>query len=491
LSISNATMTIPGYRLEERCDRTDTTNGIGGGLAIYIKEKYVTFPFSKNRNFNQFVGFKIKTKAQPLTIILVYRPPSSSNENTTELCKLLTGLDKNTLVIGDFNLPGIIWEDGTADTKGRDVLATATEEGLEQMVDFSTHIKGNRLDLVLSNCPEKVVSITDEGRLGRSDHVMILLKVETCAKQKAAKSSIVCWSKGNYKKIREKLSSVRWREQMDSKQTDAAWAFFKNQIEQLVEDNIPTFIPTGKFRPKWLTSEIRKLLSQKKKAWKKAKADQLASSRSEYEEIAKALKKKIAASKKKLERNLAENKQGNGKQFRNYIKQRTRSRDPVGPLIQEDGTSLTEEAEIAEALNKFFAGLFTKEDKTNLPVKEPETNQKLEKIIVTRSEVIRKIRKLRPESAAGPDNIHPKLLIECAQELAEPLTIIFRKSMRESCVPSDWKKAIVTPIFKKRQTDRSRQLSPSKLNQCPLQNIRINSKGQCNATPARTQPPER
>jgi hypothetical protein len=53
-----------------------------------------------------------------------------------------------------------------------------------------------------------------------------------------------------------------------------------------------------------------------------------------------------------------------------------------------------------------------------------------------RSKVVRKIRKLKPDSAAGPDNIHPKLLIECVQEVAEPLSIIFRKNMEEKCVPS-------------------------------------------------------
>jgi hypothetical protein len=82
-----------------------------------------------------------------------------------------------------------------------------------------------------------------------------------------------------------------------------------------------------------------------------------------------------------------------------------------------------------------------------------------------RREVVRKIRKLNPDSAAGPDNIHPKLLIECVQEVAELLSIIFRKStgMEEKCVPSDWKKAIVNPIFKKgKRTDPGRKLSPCK-----------------------------
>ena len=49
----------------------------------------------------------------------------------------------------------------------------------------------------------------------------------------------------------------------------------------------------------------------------------------------------------------------------------------------------------------------------------------------------------------GPDNLHPKFLKECASVLAEPLTIMFNKSLKTGNLPEDWKSSIVTPIFKK------------------------------------------
>jgi hypothetical protein len=51
-SLNNASMTIPNYNLVERQDRKDTANGIGGGLAIFTKEKFVTLPFIKENQFN-------------------------------------------------------------------------------------------------------------------------------------------------------------------------------------------------------------------------------------------------------------------------------------------------------------------------------------------------------------------------------------------------------------------------------------------------------
>jgi len=49
----------------------------------------------------------------------------------------------------------------------------------------------------------------------------------------------------------------------------------------------------------------------------------------------------------------------------------------------------------------------------------------------------------------GPDGKHPQVLRELADVVAEPLSIIFERSWRTGEVPEDWRKASVTPIFKK------------------------------------------
>jgi len=63
--------------------------------------------------------------------------------------------------------------------------------------------------------------------------------------------------------------------------------------------------------------------------------------------------------------------------------------------------------------------------------------------------VKKKLSALRHDKAGGADNLLPRLLMQIQNEISHPLWILFQKSLHEGAVPEDWKRANVTPIFKK------------------------------------------
>ncbi len=66
-------------------------------------------------------------------------------------------------------------------------------------------------------------------------------------------------------------------------------------------------------------------------------------------------------------------------------------------------------------------------------------------------EVRKYLRKIDPNKTTGPDNISPRVLKECSDQLEYPLTRLFNKSLAKVRIPGAWKKANITPIFKKRR----------------------------------------
>jgi hypothetical protein len=448
--VSDAFLSLPNYELvtDLRKDRFNTDRGRGGGLLVYTKKDLPVFVLSDENDDveHQYCKFKVND----ITVYLIYRSPSGGPGSISGLADMVKAADKKCIFFGDFNLPEIDWAAGTARGRSRELLEAAHDRLMEQLVPFSTHVRGNTLDLVLTDIPERVVEVTEEGRLGASDHVILMTTVTIKAGSAPQERGMPDWRRADWPAMNRSLASENWEAHLSGRTAAQAWELFKTKVQKLVTDHVPERRRRNHNKPPWLNREILRAIRKKKRLWREAKQGQRVA---EYKACEKEVRNKIRNAKRKFEREIAKgcgSEQASKKRFFSYIKRKTKSRPGIGPLKDGSGRVVQEDGEMAKLLNSFFSSVFTREDTTNVP--EPEDTgcrDELRSIKITARAVKEKINKLRVDSAAGPDGIGPLLLKKLADTVAAPLAKIMQASLNDGTVPDDWRNANVTPIFKK------------------------------------------
>ena len=446
------------------------------GVAIYVKN---TLSSTVNVEltdhlFTESVWVSIQLSEKDTFLIGgVYRSPQSSTENNDLLLDLLQKAKganfSNILILGDFNLPDINWELWTTSRSENHLsykfLECLRDNFWEQTIFSPTRwVKdqpGNVLDLCVTDNPEIIKNIEITTRLGNSDHLSIEIELTFPRKISQSYSEKRNYYKGDYISANRKLSDVDWKCMIDM-DLETSWQYFSNQVSDIINETIPLHkeINPKKPKPPWMDKYCLKLVEEKYRAWKKYSYSRNREHYLEYCRIRNKVTRSVRYAKRRFERGISLEVKENPKSFWKFVRSKTQSRTGISDLKNENGEWITNDKDKANELNDFFSSVFTKEENDEFPDFSTKTDSSISDIIVTENKVKLLLKQLNVSKSTGPDNFHPRFLKETADNISYPITILFNKSLSEGSLPSDWKLANVTCIFKSGDKTKSSNYRP-------------------------------
>ncbi len=477
-----------------------------GGVALYVNDRLDSFEVHNTvleDKIIEQIWCVLKINDERLLLGCMYRPPPNIDideqlrakkeiaigKSLTEAARLVaSGKYDGLCVSGDFNYNRTTWDqDGVAFISGgtrtpdHAFVQTLLDSHLHQHIWFPTFVKANgkptnTLDLLLTDNANRISEVECGPPLSdacNQFHVSITWRLELKTKQNISqfRRSSFCYGKGNYVSMCCEVFNADWAGLLEGLTVNEAYEKFVNIYNNLCEKWIPKVRHKKDGRnPPWLNSELRSMISRKKRLWKKI---QMSGSNSgtllmEYKCVRNEVKKATRTSILNYEKSLFREK-NNRKRFYAYIKTKQSLIRSITALKNERGEVTSVKSEMCNILNKYFKSVFVNEDvsELNTVTFSRVCDKNIENINISYEDLSHRLSKLNQSKSPGPDGIHPLVLKKCHSAMAVPLGIILRKSLESGEVPVLWKLANVTPIHKKASRLEPQNYRPVSLTSVP------------------------
>ena len=420
-----------------RHDRADRT---GGGVCAALIPKSIRcsehFINSNERDLllktgSELICIDAQLGQSKFRFILVYRPPACSSTQaesiakTSNLKSLLSCLihpSYNSVILGDFNLPKIKWSTLEYPLDGvHDVLFELFScSGFTLFVTDPTHIthsaNNNILDLILSN-NQLCLNIDEIGApLSTSDHAIIHFSIfDTSSSDVNIVNDInsvnlTCydWSGADYTEINNAIHSIDWHSLFGYNfSADNMWTEFKKLLWPIISVFVPHKIVSHhvKYRPRCYPSNIRKLLTRKAAIWRKLKISHSPALFAKYRTVANECKLEILKYDTLKEQKILDAQ--NLGAFYKFVNRKIGNQSGVAPLKDDKLNLITSDIDKANLLNAYFESTFTNDNGSspNFSSRLQNRNDGIDDVKISPSIVKNILKKLKSNSAAGPDGL--------------------------------------------------------------------------------------
>ena len=466
-----------------RCDRqtTGSEGERGGGVCILVAKPIHCVSVDTHTKYPtlELCCVDLVDKSQKCRLFAVYSRPVNGKlkvDYMSELIKCFHDFDKVSwpvVITGDFNCPDINWSSlvVSCDRSQDDFLNYCITGGFTQLVESPTR-GSNILDLILTNEPLFICDVTVEEPFVTGDHNRVVFNLYTnddCDQcQRKIPNKVYDWDKADFRKIEQCLANVDWYSVVQTKLTvDELWETFCEVLYSIVDLHVPTkhLVSYQKnTHKKHYPYSIRRANARKRLMWRQCRNDPMdVAKRAAYKQSVQKYRLLLRKYEIKKEKELIEsNNIGN---FYKFVNKKLSCKEGIGALVDGTGKILVTDSDRADALNGYFATVGTVDDGATpymAPRVKPGTT--LSSVDFTDVKIRAAIKKLKSNKASGVDGLPPILFKKVMNALVFPLSLLFQSFFSIGMIPTQWKYAVVTPVYKGGSSSDVKNYRPISLN---------------------------
>ncbi|XP_063915039.1 uncharacterized protein LOC135131302 [Zophobas morio] len=387
----------------------------GGGVLFAAESKYMCSqldlsPITNTLPFIDIVGVKISFDTSTcLFVFVLYITPSVSVNDYQLFLDILSNIEEThndrVIVLGDFNAPNFCQK------------------------------SNDSINLVFANVNCNVT---------RSEHALVIeddyhpsldLSFEVIKKpfvnfSTNTDSEQFNFMKANFLLLYQDLLSADWSFLYDIKDVNAACSSFYNALNKVFTKSVPKYrINSNNCRkyPPWFDREIIDSLKY-------------------YRSLCKTL---ITSAYQHYLSNIQHSLSTDPKKLWEYIRKKKGHTRIPGVMYYND-SELSSPSAIINAFNDFFNSVYIASDfSQQCAVTKCFSSTPISVTSISEDEILEALKRSKNSLTAGIDGIPSFILKDCACVLVKPLHVLFNLIIRNSQFPEIWKKASVTPVFKK------------------------------------------
>ena len=455
--MSDAELSLGGLYDVSRRDRPEARRG--GGVCVLVDKRLSCAAVDISTD-SEICAVDVFASNSTFRCISCYFPPCSESvaDGNTRLTKFLSHLElfvevpHTVICCGDFNIPGVNWSDLSTRVTS-DPLATSREDllvefsaaySLTQLVVEPTR-GADTLDLLFVNDDDLVSEVSIVSSPVYSDHEAVSFSLSPYPEPSHVAADFLDFCNADFDAINTNLLLTSWDLMFLPCRDDVGLMYetLSAYISTLCNLHVP--------RVRRKNSSRGRLSSYISRLHRELSSIPAGFSPDRRERLHRNLERAVLRERKSIESEVA--RSSDPRAFHKYASSRMGGRSSLPSIKHSVGRVAHTDQEKADIFANFLSSVYVPDDTSDVPISPPPPRSfvpPMNEIVLDEVLVHKHLSAVGSKLNVTPDSLPPIFFTKAAVGLAAPLRLIFERSLSSKSVPTSWKRAFVTPVFKRK-----------------------------------------